>query len=108
MVATRRLYELFAKHADEDIDDFDLRLMHPVVEMGQEHLLRYRATLAQAEQFENAVFFAGQTRRLAVYRGNAGVEIDNKVRGLDYRWAIRYGTASDSSGRFVRNSCVTD
>jgi hypothetical protein len=48
VVATRRLGELFAKHADEDIDDFDL------VEMGQEHVLRYRRTLPQAEQFENA------------------------------------------------------
>jgi len=39
VVATRRLGELFAKLADEDVDDFDLGLVHPAVEMVQEHLL---------------------------------------------------------------------
>ena len=60
--ATRRLGELFAEIADKDIDDFKLGLVHPAIEMVQEHLLCYRRTLAQAEQFENAVFFAGQMR----------------------------------------------
>jgi len=48
--------------ATPDIDDFKLGLVHPAIEMVQEHLLCYRRTLAQAEQFENAVFFAGQMR----------------------------------------------
>ena len=56
--------------ATPDIDDFKLGLVHPAIEMVQEHLLCYRRTLAQAEQFENAVFFAGQMHRLVVYRDN--------------------------------------
>ena len=62
VLAAGRRCELLAQLADEHVDDLELRLVHTAIEMVQEHLLCYRRTLAQAEQFENAVFFAGQMR----------------------------------------------
>src|SRR5215472_11883699 len=40
MTATGRLRELFAQLADEQVDDLDLGLVHPAVEVVEEHLLR--------------------------------------------------------------------
>jgi hypothetical protein len=111
LVATRRPGEFFAKLADEDVNDFELGFSsrrfgacHPAVQMVQEHLLRYCRTLAQAEQFENAVFFVGQMHLLAVYRDNPGVKIDDEVPGSDCRSASRCGTAPVDSRRLGSDS----
>jgi hypothetical protein len=52
MTATGRLRELLAQLADEHVDDLELGLAHPVVEVVEEHLLSQRRAFAQAEQFE--------------------------------------------------------
>jgi hypothetical protein len=57
--ATGRLDEFFAKLAEEDIDDFELGLVHPGIEMVEEHLFRYGSPLAKAEQLKDAVLVIG-------------------------------------------------
>jgi len=65
MTATGRLRELLAQLADEHVDDLELGLAHPVVEVVEEHLLSQRRAFAQAEQFEDAVLLTGQVNRIA-------------------------------------------
>src|SRR4029077_18235639 len=42
--------ELLAALADEDVDVFDFRLVHPAIKVVQEHFLGQRGALAQREQ----------------------------------------------------------
>src|SRR5204863_296773 len=50
VIAAGGLRELLAQLADEDVDDLQLGLVHPAIEMVQEHLLGQRRALAQAEE----------------------------------------------------------
>src|SRR5690348_15044394 len=46
MVSPGRLGQLLAQFADEDVDDLKLGLIHPAVEVVEEHLLRQNRALA--------------------------------------------------------------
>jgi hypothetical protein len=71
---TRRLSELLAQFADKDINNLEFGLVHPALEVVEEHLFRQRGTLAQAEQFENPILLAGEVHRLILDRDDAGVD----------------------------------
>jgi len=103
MFAAGCLGELFTQLADEDIDNLELGLVYSVIEVVEEHFLRQGRALAEAEQLKNAVLFARKVHRLVVYRDKAGVEIDDKVPGLDCRWATKCGTGSRRQWHFVRD-----
>jgi len=60
VIAAGRLRQLLAKLADEDVDDLEFRLVHPTVEMVEEHFLGERRALAKGKQLEHLVFFAGE------------------------------------------------
>ena len=64
MFTAGRLGELLAQLADEDIDDFELWLVHSAIKMVEKHLFRQRGALTQAKQLENTVFFPSQVNRL--------------------------------------------
>src|SRR5690349_14050720 len=64
VLSLRSVGELLAQLADEDVDDFQLRLIHSAVEMIEEHLLGQRRAFAQREQFQHLVFFASQMHAL--------------------------------------------
>ena len=84
-MAAGRLSKLFAQLADEDVDDLELGLVHPPVKVIEEHLLCQGRALAQAQQFEDSVFLAGQVDRLIVDRDDAGVEVHHQLAGPDRR-----------------------
>src|SRR6185437_10686250 len=87
--------ELFAQLADEDVDDLQLRLVHAAIEMVEEHLLGEGRALAQAQQFENAVFLAGEMEWRVFHFDGAAVEIDGELAGTDYRLGMALGAAHD-------------
>src|ERR1041384_4974665 len=78
MVAAGGLCQLLAQLADEDVDDLHVRFVHPAIEVVEEHLLGQGQALAQAEQFEDAVFLVGQVQQLPASSGGAGVKIDGQ------------------------------
>jgi hypothetical protein len=86
-----RLGKLFAQIADKDIDYFELWLVHSAVKVVEEHLLRQGSPLAQAEQLEDGVLLAGQAHWLVVDRDDTGVQVDEKLTGLDRRFGVRSG-----------------
>src|SRR5215470_15893047 len=75
MTATGRLSELLAQLADEHVDDLELGLVHPAIEVVEEHLLSQRRAFAQAEQFEDAVLLTGQVNRIAIDCDNPCVKV---------------------------------
>src|SRR5215470_9131896 len=83
VLAVGRVGELLAQLADEDVDDLELGLVHPAIEMVEEHLFGQRRALAQAEEFENAVFLAGQMQRMALDLDRAAVEVDGQLTRAD-------------------------
>ena len=88
MIAAGCLGELFAQIADKNIDDLQLRRVHPVVEVIKKHLLGRNGALVDAEQLEDTVFRAGQPHWFVMNRDNAGFEIDDKVPSSDCRLSI--------------------
>src|SRR3954447_23015400 len=84
MVAAGGLCQLLAQLADEDVDDLHVRFVHPAIEMVEEHLLGQGQALAQAEQFEDAVFLGGQMQRLVASSGGTRVKIEGQLAGADY------------------------
>ena len=87
--------QLLAQLADEDVDDLELGLIHPAVEMVEEHLLGQGGALAQAEKLEDAVFLAGKMNRLAADLDRFGVEIHFELAGGDDRIGLPAGTPDD-------------
>src|SRR5271163_2382923 len=60
--AAGRQGELFAQLADENVDDLELGLVNPAIEVVEEHLLGYGGALAHAEQLKNGVFLTRQAQ----------------------------------------------
>ena len=54
--------------ANEDINDLELGFLCPAVEVREKHLLGYDRALVLAEQFEQAIFLAGQVHRPIIDR----------------------------------------
>src|SRR5688572_10201438 len=63
--------------------------------MVEEHLLGEGGALAQGEQFQDAVFLAGQVQRLGLDLDRSGIEIDRQLAGLDDRFRVSLGAAHD-------------
>src|SRR6516165_5775601 len=103
VVAAGHLRQFFAQMTDKNIDDLELRLVDPAIEVAENHPLGHNAALAQTEQLEDAVFLAGQSHRLVICRDNAGLEIDDKVSGSDCRLASGTGYPA-GNGHPVRDS----
>src|SRR5882762_8065977 len=55
MTSAGRLGKFFPELANKDVDDLELGLVHPAVEVVEDHLLRQGLTLAEAEQFQDAI-----------------------------------------------------
>ncbi len=95
MLAAGRLNELLAQLADEHVDDLQLGHIHPTVEVVEEHLLGQRRPFAQAQELEDAVFFAGQVQRLVVHSDGTTVEINQQLAGADCRVGMALRAADD-------------
>src|SRR5688572_13308441 len=95
VLAAGRGCQLLAELADEDVDDLQLRLVHPAIEMIEEHLLGERRALAEREQLQDRVLLAGEVQGLAGDLNRAGVEIDRELAGLDDRFRVALGPADD-------------
>src|SRR6185503_2713470 len=95
VVLTGGRLQLLAQLADEDVDDFQFRLVHAAVEMVQEHLLGQRRALAEREQLQHLVFLARQVDAAAVDFDGLGVEIDGELARLNHRLRMALGTAHD-------------
>ena len=63
--------------------------------MIEEHLLGERGALAQREQLEHLIFFAGEVHALAADFDRLGVEVDDEVAGVDDRLRVALGAAHD-------------
>jgi hypothetical protein len=75
MVSPGRLGQLIAQLADEHVDDLEFGLLHPAVEVVEEHLLRQGRALAQTKQFEDLVFPTGELHRLVIDRHDPIIEV---------------------------------
>ena len=91
VISSERLGQFLAQLADEDVDDLQFRFVHAAVKVVQEHFLGQRRALAQAEQFQDLVFLAGQVDRLAFYLDRMRVQIDDNVSDLDQGLAVALG-----------------
>ena len=83
MLPARRFSELLAQFADEYINDFDFRLIHAAIEVVKEHFFCERHAFAQAEQFKDLVFFAGQVNRHAAGFDRFAFKVDGDIAGGD-------------------------
>src|SRR6185312_7589052 len=54
VLALGRRRQLLAQLADEHVDDLELGLVHPAIEVVEEHLLGEGRALAQGEELEDA------------------------------------------------------
>ena len=79
VITARRLGELFAQLADENINDLKLGLAHSAIEVLEKHFPRDDGILLQGEEFEDGVLLAGQLHRLVVDRDNSCIEIDGQL-----------------------------
>src|SRR3546814_14613659 len=70
-------------------------LVHPAVEVVEEHFLGERGALAQAQQLEHRIFLARQMDARAIDLDRLGIEIDRELAGLDDRLAVPLRTADD-------------
>src|SRR5262249_19730507 len=95
VLAARSVGEYLAQLADEDVDDFELRLVHAAVEVVEEHLLGERRALAQAQELQHLVLLAGEMHARAVHFNRLGIEIDHEIAGLDHRLGVAFGAAHD-------------
>src|SRR3546814_6568450 len=95
IVAVARHAQLLAELADEDVDDLEFGLVHPAVEVVEEHFLGERGALAQAQQLEHRIFLARQMDARAIDLDRLGIEIDRELAGLDDRLAVPLRTADD-------------
>ena len=84
--------KLLAQFANENVDDFEFWLVHAPIEVVEEHFLRQCCALAQAEQFEHAVFFAGEVQALAADFDRFGVQVDRKLASLNSGLCVAFRT----------------
>src|ERR1044072_9757464 len=56
ILAVGRHAELLAPLSDEDVDDLELGLVHPAIQVVEEHFLGERRALAQREQLQHRTF----------------------------------------------------
>src|SRR3954471_10408824 len=75
--------QLFAQLANENVDNFQFRLVHAAVEVVEEHLLGQGCPLPQREQLEHLIFLAGQMHTLSVDLYRFGIEVHRKLAGGD-------------------------
>src|SRR5689334_5388836 len=71
-----RTGELLAQFAYENVDDLNLRFIHPAVKMVQERFLGQDHPLAQNQKFQDRVFLAGKVDFLAVDGDFPAVKIE--------------------------------
>ena len=95
VIAARRLGELFAQLADENINDLELGLARSAIEGVEKHFPRDDGTFSPGEEFEDGVLLAGQVHRLVVDRDNSGIEIDDQLTDPDRRPGMALGTLDD-------------
>src|SRR3569833_3562270 len=95
VLAARRHRKLLAQLADEDVDDLELGLVHAAVEMIEEHLLGKGGALAEREELQRLVFFAGQMHASRLHFDGLGVEVDREIAGLDARLRMALGATRD-------------
>src|SRR3569623_96115 len=67
ILAVGRQAELLAQLADEDVDDLEFGLVHPAIEVVEEHFLGQRGALAEREKLQHRVILAGQVHAGAVH-----------------------------------------
>ena len=79
VIAARRLGELFAQLADENINDLKLGLAHSAIEVIEKHFPRDDGIILHGEEFKDGVLLAGQLHRLVVDRDNSCIEIDGQL-----------------------------
>jgi hypothetical protein len=91
----RGVRELLAQLADEHVDDLEFGLVHPAIEMVEEHLLGERRALAERKQLQHGIFLAGQVHAGAIDFDRLGVEIDHEIAGIDDRLGVALGAAHD-------------
>jgi len=102
VIAARRLSELFAQLADENINDLELGLVRSAIEVVEKHFPRDDGTLSQGEEFEDSVLLAGHVHRLVVDEDNPRIEIDGQLASPNRRFRVALGRADDR----LNGSCV--
>ena len=68
--------QLLADFADEDIDDFRVRLVQPAIEMVENGFLAQDHAFPQSENFSDLILFFGQRNRFALRVDLFGIHVD--------------------------------
>ena len=75
MTSAGRLGEFFSELADEDVNDLDLGLFGPAIEVVEDHCFRQGRTLVEDEQFQDVVLLAGQAHRAVIDQSDALIQV---------------------------------
>ena len=75
--------QFLAQLADKHVDDFEFGFVHAAIKVVEEHFLGEGGALAEREQLEHLIFFAGQVNALATHFNCFGVEVHEQFAGED-------------------------
>ena len=74
--------KFFAKFADKHINNLDIRLIPPAVQVVEECLLGLGNSLAQHQQFQNGKFFASQMNGAVFHCNRMVVQVQGQRANL--------------------------
>src|SRR5580704_5355969 len=95
VLTIRHTGEFLTQLANENVDDLDFWLVHAAIEMVEKHLLGDRHALAQRQEFQHPVFFAGKIDALPTDLDGLAIEVDDEIADLDDRLSMSLGAAHD-------------
>lgn len=88
-------FKLFSELADKDINDLDIRLIPPAIEVVEEGFLGLGDTLAQNQQLQHGKFLARQMQDLILDGHGLAVQIKAEITHLNDGVSKTVRTAQD-------------
>ena len=75
------IFDFLAKLTDENINDFNLGLIHATIEVVEEHFLGQCGALAQRKQLKHRIFLAGKVNTSTVDFNSLGIKVYRQFAG---------------------------
>ena len=107
VLAIRHTGEFLTQLANENVDDLDFWLVHAAIEMVEKHLLGDRHALAQRQEFQHPVLFAGKIDALPTDLDGLAIEVDDEIADLDDRLSMSLRAAHDGICAPLARACGT-
>jgi hypothetical protein len=97
ILAARDFGEFLTQIADENVNDLELWLVHATISVVVEYFLGQRRALAQAQQLQHLIFFAGQVHATALNLDRFGIQVHGDAASLESRLRVTFRPADDRS-----------